>query len=93
MAFDGAFCFSEGNPDDFVAVRVLIEVECARRAGNETDDLVPQLTIAIEEMRTETMDHSTFMDSDARFHLAIAHAARNPSFETVGSTIQSIVRI
>ncbi len=44
-------------------------------------------------MRAEPMDHSAFMDSDTRFHLAIAHAARNPIFETVGSTIQSIVRI
>jgi DNA-binding FadR family transcriptional regulator len=39
------------------------------------------------------MDHGAFMESDTRFHLAIAHAARNPIFETVGSTIQSIVRI
>ena len=92
--FRWGLLLSEGNLDDFVDVRALIEVECARRAaGNKTDDLVSQLTIAIEEMRTETMDHSTFMDSDARFHLAIAHAARNPIFETVGSTIQSIVRI
>ena len=33
------------------------------------------------------------MDSDTRFHLAIAHAAENPIFESVGSTIQAIVRI
>src|SRR6185437_5072116 len=52
-----------------------------------------QLNQAIEEMRAEPMDHNAFMESDTRFHLAIAHAARNPIFETVGSTIQSIVRI
>jgi DNA-binding FadR family transcriptional regulator len=69
-------------------------VECARRAAaNKTEDLVSQLGATIEEMRAEPMDHSAFMDSDTRFHLAIAHAARNPIFETVGSTIQSIVRI
>jgi hypothetical protein len=39
------------------------------------------------------MDHGAFMDSDTCFHLGIAHAARNPIFETVGSTIQSILRI
>jgi len=72
----------------------LIEVECARRAAaNKTEELVSQLNVAIEEMQAEPMDHSAFMDGDTRFHLSIAHAARNPIFETVGSTIQSIVRI
>lgn len=33
------------------------------------------------------------MEADTRFHLAIARAARNPIFENIGSTIQSIVRI
>ena len=92
--FRWGLLLSEGNLDDFVDVRVLIEVECARRAAaNRTDDLVSQLDATIEEMRSEPMDHGAFMDSDTRFHLAIAHAARNPIFETVGSTIQSIVRI
>ena len=73
---------------------MLIEVECARRAAaNRTEGLVSQLDATIEEMRAEPMDHGAFMDSDTRFHLAIAHAARNPIFENVGSTIQSIVRI
>jgi GntR family transcriptional regulator, transcriptional repressor for pyruvate dehydrogenase complex len=92
--FRWGLLLSEGNLDDFVEVRVLIEVECARRAAsNKTDDLVSQLDTTIEEMRVEPMDHGAFMESDTRFHLAIAHAARNPIFETVGSTIQSIVRI
>jgi GntR family transcriptional regulator, transcriptional repressor for pyruvate dehydrogenase complex len=92
--FRWGLLLSEGNLDDFVDVRVLIEVECARRAAaNRTDDLVSQLNATIEDMRAEPMDHSAFMDSDTRFHLGIAHAARNPIFETVGSTIQSIVRI
>jgi GntR family transcriptional regulator, transcriptional repressor for pyruvate dehydrogenase complex len=92
--FRWGLLLSEGNLDDFVDVRVLIEVECARRAAaNRTDDLVAQLGATIEEMRSEPMDHGVFMESDTRFHLAIAHAARNPIFETVGSTIQSIVRI
>jgi GntR family transcriptional regulator, transcriptional repressor for pyruvate dehydrogenase complex len=93
-AFRWGLLLSEGNLDDFVDVRVLIEVECARRAAvNKTLDLVSQLDRTINEMRAEPMNHGAFMDSDTRFHLAIAHAARNPIFETVGSTIQSIVRI
>jgi DNA-binding FadR family transcriptional regulator len=92
--FRWGLLLSEGNLDDFVDVRVLIEVECARRAAaNRTDELISQLRATIEDMRSEPMDHALFMESDTRFHLAIAHAARNPIFETVGSTIQSIVRI
>jgi GntR family transcriptional regulator, transcriptional repressor for pyruvate dehydrogenase complex len=92
--FRWGLLLSEGNLDDFVDVRVLIEVECARRAAaNKTDNLISELDATIEEMRSEPMDHGAFMESDTRFHLAIAHAARNPIFETVGSTIQSIVRI
>jgi GntR family transcriptional regulator, transcriptional repressor for pyruvate dehydrogenase complex len=92
--FRWGLLLSEGNLDDFVDVRVLIEVECARRAAaNKTDELVAQLDATIEEMRVEPMDHGAFMESDTRFHLAVAHAARNPIFETVGSTIQSIARI
>ena len=63
--FRWGLLLSEGNLDDFVDVRVLIEVECARRAAaNRTDDLVSQLDRAIEEMRAEPMDHSAFMESD-----------------------------
>jgi len=92
--FRWGLLLSEGNLDDFVDVRVLIEVECARRAAaNMTGDLISQLDATLDDMRSEPMDHGAFMESDTRFHLAIAHAARNPIFETVGSTIQSIVRI
>src|ERR1700677_3193297 len=92
--FRWGLLLSEGNLDDFVDVRDLIEVECARRAAaNKTRELVSQLNAAIDEMGAEPMDHNAFMESDTRFHLAIAHAARNPIFETAGATIQSIVRI
>lgn len=92
--FRWGLLLSEGNLDDFVDVRVLVEVECARRAAaNRTDELVRQLGSSIDEMRAEPMDHGAFMEADTRFHLAIAHAARNPIFENIGSTIQSIVRI
>lgn len=93
-AFRWGLLLSEGNIDDFVDVRVLIEVECARRAAaNRTDALVAQLEASMVEMSAEPMNHDAFMDSDTHFHLAIAHAAENPIFENVGSTIQSIVRI
>lgn len=93
-AFRWGLLLSEGNIDDFVDVRVLIEVECARRAAaNRTDELVAQLDASMVEMSAEPMNHDAFMDSDTRFHLGIAHAAKNPIFENVGSTIQSIVRI
>jgi hypothetical protein len=56
--FRWGLLLSEGNLDDFVDVRVLIEVECARRAAaNRTDDLVSQLDATIEDMHSEPMDH------------------------------------
>jgi len=93
-AFRWGLLLSEGNLDDFVDVRVLVEVECARRAAaNRTDALIAQLEASLKDMMAEPMNHDAFMDSDTRFHLAIAHSAANPIFENVGSTIQSIVRI
>ncbi len=93
-AFRWGLLLSEGNLEDFVDVRVLIEAECARRAAaNRNREFVAQLETSLKEMMAEPMDHDVFMDSDTRFHLAIAHAAANPIFENVGSTIQSIVRI
>jgi len=93
-AFRWGVLLSERNLDDFVDVRVLIEVECARRAAERrTPALVDQLAASVDEMAAHQTDHDTFRESDTRFHLAIAGAARNPIFETIGSTIQSIVRI
>jgi DNA-binding FadR family transcriptional regulator len=93
-AFRWGVLLSEGNLDHFVDVRVLIEVECVLRAtANRSDELVTQLQSSVEEMRAEPMNHEAFMEADTRFHLAIAHAAANPIFENIGSTIQSIVRI
>jgi len=93
-AFRWGVLLSERNLDDFVDVRVLIEVECARRAAERsTPALLDQLTAALELMAAHQTDHNVFTESDTRFHLAIANAAANPIFETIGSTIQSIVRI
>ena len=93
-AFRWGLLLSEGNLDDLVDVRVLVEVECARRAAaNRTDALLAQLEASLEELAAEPMRHDAFMESDTRFHLAIAHGAKNPIFENIGSTIQSIVRV
>lgn len=93
-AFRWGLLLSEGNLDDLVDVRVLVEVECARRAAlTRSDELVTALESSLADMGAEPMNHEAFMESDTRFHLAIAHGAENPIFENIGSTIQSIVRI
>ncbi len=93
-AFRWGLLLGERNLDDLVDVRVLVEVECTRRAaedgGAETRD---QLRASLMDMRASGTDHEAFMESDTRFHLAIAQAARNPIFENIGATIQSMVRI
>jgi DNA-binding FadR family transcriptional regulator len=93
-AFRWGLLLGERNLDDLVEVRVLVEVECARRAaeqgGAQTSAL---LAASLADMQASGADHDAFMESDTRFHLAIAQAARNPIFENIGSTIQSMVRI
>jgi DNA-binding FadR family transcriptional regulator len=93
-AFRWGLLLGERNLDDLVDVRVLVEVECARRAARRRDsELLRQLFDSIREMRARQTDHEAFKDTDTRFHLAIAHAAQNAIFENIGTTIQSIVRI
>lgn len=93
-AFRWGLLLGERNLDDLVDVRVLVEVECARRAADKGgSEIVEQLASSLDDMRASGTDHEAFMDSDTKFHLAIAQAARNPIFENIGSTIQSIVRI
>jgi GntR family transcriptional regulator, transcriptional repressor for pyruvate dehydrogenase complex len=86
--------FGERNLEDLVDVRVLVEVECTRRAAQRRgEEMLDQLFESLREMQASQADHDAFMESDTKFHLAIARAARNPIFENIGSTIQSIVRI
>ncbi|MBW4024638.1 MAG: FadR family transcriptional regulator [Proteobacteria bacterium] len=93
-AFRWGLLLGERNLDDLVDVRVLVEVECTRRAaeqgGSETS---AQLAASLKDMRESGTNHEAFMESDTQFHLAIAQAARNPIFENIGATIQSMVRI
>lgn len=93
-AFRWGLLLGERNLDDLVDVRVLVEVECTRRAAEQSEsETSAQLAASLEDMRASGTDHEAFMESDTRFHLAIAQAARNPIFENIGATIQSMVRI
>ena len=93
-AFNWGLLLGERNLDDLVDVRVLVEVECTRRAAERRSPaMLEQLADAMADMQANQTDHAAFMESDTRFHLAIAQAAQNPIFENIGGTIQSIVRI
>jgi GntR family transcriptional regulator, transcriptional repressor for pyruvate dehydrogenase complex len=93
-AFRWGLLLGERNLDDLVDVRVLVEVECTRRAAEQgRAETSQQLAASLKDMRASGTDHEAFMESDTRFHLAIAQAARNPIFENIGATIQSMVRI
>lgn len=93
-AFRWGVLLGERNLDDLVDVRVLVEVECTRRAAERRDEeMLDQLFESLRDMEASQADHDAFMESDTKFHLAIARASHNPIFENIGSTIQSIVRI
>jgi GntR family transcriptional repressor for pyruvate dehydrogenase complex len=90
-AFRWGLLLGERNLDDLVDVRVLVEVECTRRAAERNGpEVAEQLASSLDDMQASGADHDAFMESDTRFHLVIAQAARNPIFENIGSTIQSI---
>jgi GntR family transcriptional regulator, transcriptional repressor for pyruvate dehydrogenase complex len=93
-AFRWGLMLSERNLDDLMDVRALVEVECARRAAERRDErTLDRLAAAIEEMRDHQGDADLFMTIDMKFHNAISQAAQNPIFESIGSTIQAMVRI
>jgi GntR family transcriptional repressor for pyruvate dehydrogenase complex len=93
-AFRWGLLLGERNLDDLVDVRVLVEVECTRRAAQRrSEEMLRQLSESLSEMQAHQADDNAFMESDTKFHLTIARAARNPIFENIGSTIQSMVRI
>jgi DNA-binding FadR family transcriptional regulator len=92
-AFRWGLLLGERNLGDLVDVRVLVEVECTRRAAERRgEEMLDQLFESRRDMQASEGDHTAFMESETRFHLAIARA-HNPIFENIGSTIQSIVRI
>ena len=93
-AFRWGLLLGERNLDHLVDVRVLVEVECTRRAArHHSRELAEELFGSIREMQTRQADDNAFKESDTSFHLTISRAAQNPIFENIGSTIQSMVRI
>lgn len=93
-AFRWGLLLGERNLGDLVDIRILIEVECARRAACKHDaELIARLKQTLRNMEAEEHDHRVFMENDTRFHIEIAKSADNTIFENIGFTIQSIVRI
>ncbi len=93
-AFRWGLMLSERNLDDLIDVRALVEVECARRAAERrTEPTLDRLAAAIEEMKAHEGSADLFMAIDMKFHNAISQAAENPIFDSIGSTIQAMVRI
>jgi GntR family transcriptional regulator, transcriptional repressor for pyruvate dehydrogenase complex len=93
-AFRWGLLLGERNLDDLVDVRVLVEVECTRRAARRhSRELTEELFESIREMQVRRADDNAFKESDTKFHLTISRAAQNPIFENIGSTIQSMCRI
>jgi GntR family transcriptional repressor for pyruvate dehydrogenase complex len=93
-AFRWGLMLNERNLDHLIDVRALVEVECARRAAeHRTQETLDRLADAIAEMKAHEGSADLFMAIDMKFHNAISQAARNPIFESIGSTIQAMVRI
>ncbi len=93
-AFRWGLMLSERNLDDLIDVRALVEVECARRAAERRSrQTLGQLSAAVDEMRQHEGSADVFMAIDMKFHNIISQAAENPIFESIGSTIQAMVRI
>jgi GntR family transcriptional regulator, transcriptional repressor for pyruvate dehydrogenase complex len=93
-AFEWGLMLGEHNLDDLVAMRMLIEVECAGRAAAARDaDLAPALLRVVDEMRDAADQPKLFMKLDNRFHEMIAAGARNALYLGLSKTIQSLVGV
>lgn len=93
-AFEWGLMLGEQNLDDLVAMRMLIEVECAGRAAAARDaDLAPALLRSVDEMRGVADQAQLFMKLDNRFHEMIAAGARNTLYLSLSKTIQRLVGV
>lgn len=93
-AFEWGLMLGEQNLGDLVAMRVLIEVECAGRAASGGDaDLGPALLRIVDEMRNASDQPQLFMQLDNRFHEKIAAGARNLLYLSLSCTIQRLVGV
>ena len=88
-AFEWGLMLGEQNLDDLVAMRILIETECAGRAAAARDaDLSSALFRLVDEMRDAVGQPQLFMKLDNRFHEMIAAGARNTLYLSLSKTIQ-----
>jgi GntR family transcriptional regulator, transcriptional repressor for pyruvate dehydrogenase complex len=93
-AFEWGLLLGEQNLDDLVAMRVLIEVECAGRAAAARDaGLARTLMGLVDEMRALTDQPQAFMRLDNRFHETIAAGAGNTLYLSLSKTIQRLVGV
>ena len=88
-AFEWGLMLGEQNLDDLVAMRMLIEGECAGRAAAARDaDLAPALFRLVDEMKDAVGQPQLFMKLDNRFHEMIAAGARNALYLSLSKTIR-----
>lgn len=92
-AFHWSLLLSDTNVDDLIAVRALVEVECAGRAAKvASSDGIRELKYFHEQLLNDQADHQKFTDWDNRFHLQIAKMANNVLLGNISNTIQIIGR-
>lgn len=93
-AFEWGLMLGEHNLGDLVAMRNLIEAECAGRAAAVGDpNLAPALLGLVEEMREAADQPQRFMKLDNRFHELIAAGAGNTLYLSLSKTIQRLVGV
>jgi GntR family transcriptional repressor for pyruvate dehydrogenase complex len=93
-AFEWGLMLGEQNLDDLVAMRVLIEVECAGRAAAARDaHLAPALLRLVDEMRDVAAQPQPFMKLDNSFHEMIAACTGNTLYLSLSKTIQRLVGV
>nr|WP_279578020.1 FadR/GntR family transcriptional regulator [Paracoccus versutus] len=93
-AFEWGLMLGEHNLTDLVAIRNLLEEECAGQAAAIGDPaLASSLLDLIDEMRAATDQPQTFMQLDNRFHELIAETTGNALFFSLSRTIQRLVGV
>ena len=93
-AFEWGMMLGEQNLDDLVAMRGLIEVECAGQASAARDpDLARALFRLIDEMKEAADQPHLFMKLDNSFHEMIAAGAHNLLYLSLSKTIQKLVGV
>ncbi len=93
-AFRWGLLLGERNMGDLVAVRTLVETDCAGRAAEaRTEADLARLLGLNARMAGSGADHGAFMAADNAFHIEIARIAGNVLLQSISSTIQTMVGI